>query len=245
MKEWDEQLRVWTRPWLSRKRQESVYYRLVREWIRLDRTQFHHVLQLMTPPIEKQSTNVRQPVSAGEQLMLTLRYLASGETQKSLAYQFWISRNLVCSIILEVCQAIYQVLKTTYLRMPNTTEEWRQIASDYFSQWQFPMCIGALDGKRVLVQKPANSGSKFYDYKGHFSMILLAVVDADYKFIYVDVGACGRASDGGVWDRCSLKRALEAQDNVLHIPQCNTLPFSDKQCPFILVGDDTFPLKSH
>ncbi|XP_045111040.1 uncharacterized protein LOC123504521 [Portunus trituberculatus] len=205
MRERDEQLRVWTRPWLSRRRQESVYFRLVRE------------LSLEDP----------------------------GETQKSLAYQFRISRNLVCSIIPEVCQAIYQVLKTTYLCMPNTTEEWRQIASDSFSQWQFPMCIGALDGKRVLVQKPANSSSKFYDYKGHFSMILLAMVDADYKFIYVDVGACGRASDGGVWDRCSLKRALEGQNNVLHIPQCNTLPFSDKQCPFVLVGDDAFPLKSH
>ncbi|XP_045126554.1 uncharacterized protein LOC123513458 [Portunus trituberculatus] len=138
MRERDEQPRVWTRPWLSRRRQESVYFRLVRElsledpgalreWIRLDRTQFHHVLQLVTPLIEKQSTNMRQPVSAGERLMLTLRYLASGETQKSLAYQFRISRNLVCSIIPEVCQAIYQVLKTTYLRMPNTTEEWRRL----------------------------------------------------------------------------------------------------------------------
>ncbi|MPC46873.1 hypothetical protein E2C01_040603 [Portunus trituberculatus] len=31
---------------------------------------------------------MRQPVSAGERMMITLRYLASGETQKSLAYQF-------------------------------------------------------------------------------------------------------------------------------------------------------------
>lgn len=95
--------------------------------------------------------------------------------------------------------------------MPSTIEEWRQIASDYFSQWQFPMCIGALDGKRILIKKKANTGSQFYDYKGHFSMILLALVDADYKFIYVDVGACGRAIDGDVWDRCSLKKALEIE----------------------------------
>lgn len=107
------------------------------------------------------------------------------------------------------------------------------------------MCIGALDGKRILLEKPANSGSQYYDYKGHFSMILLAVVDADYKFIYVDVGACGRASDGGVWDRCSMKQALELEDNVLHLPHSDHLPFSDKQCPFVLVGDDAFPLKSY
>lgn len=85
----------------------------------------------------------------------------SGETQKSLAYQFRVSRNLVCSIIPEVCQAIYQVQTPTYLKMPSTIEEWQQIASDYFSQWQFPMCIRALDRKRILVQKLANTGSQF------------------------------------------------------------------------------------
>ncbi|MPC79353.1 hypothetical protein E2C01_073876 [Portunus trituberculatus] len=43
----------------------------LREWIRLDRTQYQQVLRLVTPLIEKQGTNMRQPVSAGERLMLT------------------------------------------------------------------------------------------------------------------------------------------------------------------------------
>ncbi|MPD03998.1 hypothetical protein E2C01_099663 [Portunus trituberculatus] len=51
--------------------------RFTREWIRLDRTQYQHVLRLVTPLIEKLGTNMRQPVSAGEQLMLTLRCLAT------------------------------------------------------------------------------------------------------------------------------------------------------------------------
>ncbi|XP_045125985.1 uncharacterized protein LOC123513143 [Portunus trituberculatus] len=84
LRERDEPPRVWTRPWLSRRLQESVYFRLVRElsledpdllreWIRLDRTQYQHVLRLVTSLIEKQGTNMRQPVSAGERLMLTLK----------------------------------------------------------------------------------------------------------------------------------------------------------------------------
>lgn len=105
------------------------------------------------------------------------------------------------------------------------------------------MCIGALDGKRVLICKPPNSGSTFYDYKGHFSVILMALVDADCKFLYVDVGSCGRASDGGVWDRCSLKQGVEG--NMLAIPQPENIPFSDKQCPYVFVGDDAFPLKTY
>lgn len=117
------------------------------------------------------------------------------------------------------------------------------MASEFYTQWNFPMCIGALDGKRILIQKPPNSGSNFYDYKGHFSVIMVALVDADCKFLYVDVGACGRASDGGVWDRCTLKQAVEG--DLLNIPQRQNIPFSEKQCPYVFVGDDAFPLKEY
>lgn len=105
------------------------------------------------------------------------------------------------------------------------------------------MCIGALDGKRVLIAKPRNSGSDYYDYKGHFSLIMMALVDADYKFLYVDVGACGRASDGGVWDKCTLKTALE--NDSVNVPGVQNLPFSGRHCPYVIVGDDAFPLKTY
>ena len=49
------------------------------------------------------------------------------------------------------------------------------------------MCIGALDGKRVLISKPPHSGSEYYDYKGHFTLIMMALVDANYKFMCVNV----------------------------------------------------------
>lgn len=65
-------------------------------------------------------------------------------------------------------------------------------------------------------------------------MILMALVDADYKFLYVDVGACGRASDAGVWDNCTLKQAVEA--NMLDIPRPVELPYSDKICPICICG---------
>jgi len=41
--------------------------------------------------------------------------------------------------------------------------------------------LGALDGKHIRVQKPWNSGSFFYNYKQFFSVVLMAVVDADYR----------------------------------------------------------------
>ncbi|XP_045116824.1 uncharacterized protein LOC123507728 [Portunus trituberculatus] len=168
-------------------------------WTRLDKDQYHRLLELVTPLIAKSDTKMRKAVTAGERLTLTLRYLATGESQVSLAYQFCISHNLISSIIPSVCRAIYQVLQPQYLYLPRNQSEWQHVASQYYARWNFPMCIGVLDGKRVLISKPPCSGSEYYDYKGHFSLIMMALVDADYKFMYVDVGASGRASDAGVW----------------------------------------------
>jgi len=35
----------------------------------------------------------------------------------------------------------------------------------------------------------------FYNYKGDYSVVLLALVDAQLRFIYVDVGTNGRVSE--------------------------------------------------
>jgi hypothetical protein len=66
-------------------------------------------------------------------------------------------------------------------------------------RWNFPHFIGALDGKHVVIQKPENTVGEFYNYKGSKSTILMASVDANYCFIYVNVGCQGCISDGGVF----------------------------------------------
>ena len=48
--------------------------------------------------------------------------------------------------------------------------------------------MGALDGKHVQVIRPRNSGSAFYNYKGTYSVVLMAIVNTDYKFMTVSVG---------------------------------------------------------
>lgn len=76
------------------------------------------------------------------------------------------------------------------------------------------------------------SGSTFYNYKGSFSTILLALVDSNYCFTYIDVGAAGRESDGGVFARSSLTQAIEG--HALNMPN-----------NVIIVGDYAFPLKKY
>jgi len=102
------------------------------------------------------------------------------------------------------------------------------------------MCIGAMDGKHIVLKKPANTGSTYYNYKHTFSLQLLAVVDSQYRFLYVDAGCQGRIGDAGVFANSTLCTALAT--NSLHIPEPETIPSTDTTVPYVLVADDAFPL---
>lgn len=91
--------------------------------------------------------------------------------------------------------------------------------------------MGAIDGKHINIFAPDDS-SDYYNYKGSHSVILLALVDHDYCFSYVDIGTNGRASDGGVFQQSRLGTALER--NTLNLPEES-----------VIVGDAAFPLKTY
>ena len=100
-----------------------------------------------------------------------------------------------------------------------------------------------MDGKHVGIKCPAKSGSNFFNYKNFFSIVLFAIVDADYKFIYIDVGKNGRISDGGIFANTPIYNKLE--NGSLQLPDDESLPDRVKNFPFLLVGDEAFPLKSY
>lgn len=114
--------------------------------------------------------------------------------------------------------------------MPNTEEEWKTIEAGFNTKWNFPTCYGSIDGKHVEIRAPSNSGSEFFNYKKTSSIILLAIVDHNYCFSYINVGASGNASDGGVFKNCSIHEQLE-----------NGLLPEDG----VIVGDAAFPLKTY
>lgn len=128
--------------------------------------------------------------------------------------------------------------------IPQPTEEiWRKIAQDFEKLRGFPNCIGALDGKHFVIEAPANSGSIYYNYKHTFSIVLLALVDASYKFVAVEVGSYGRNSDGGIFACSNLGKRLE--NGTLNIPTGKNLPNSMTFAPYVIVGDEAFPLKTY
>lgn len=125
--------------------------------------------------------------------------------------------------------------------MPQSPEAWKTVADKYNEKWQFPNCVGAVDGKHVVMVAPPNAGSIYYNYKNTHSIVLMGIADAEYKLIYIDVGRPGRFADDGVFNQCSFGKAMDTDR--LNFPSPQALPGRTLPVPYALVADDAFALR--
>lgn len=169
------------------------------------------------------------------------RYLSTGDSYLTIALNFRTGISTVQAIIQRVCHAIWDILQPLYMPEPDT-EAWYAIAKGFEEKWQFPHCCGAIDGKHIVIQAPANSGTLYHNYKGTFSIVLLAVVDHNYCFTMVDIGSYGHHSDSGIFVNCAFgKRLYHGSMNIPPPKELTAMPELGPM-PFCIVGDEAFPL---
>lgn len=170
--------------------------------------------------------------------------MATGDSYPSLSYSFRVGVSTICEVIRDTCCVIWNQLQPQLLPVLEE-EELKTISKDFLQLWSLPNCIGAIDGKHVIMQAPCNTGSLYFSYKKSFSIILLAVCDAQYNFMYVDIGAYGSQSDGGVLNNSSFGKKLFSKE--LNIPPPQELPYcqTNIKIPHFFVGDEAFPLKEN
>nr|XP_055049571.1 uncharacterized protein LOC129435091 [Misgurnus anguillicaudatus] len=244
----------WVHPLNQRRPQQGDFYHLVAE-LRLD-SQRHHqyfrmsaekmdeLLSIIGHELTRKNTNYRSAIEPKQRLAVGLRYLASGDSMISLAFSYRLGHTTVMNSVHMVCAAIEKVMMQTFLPRP-TADSWKEIAQRFWEKWNFPNCLGALDGKHIVIQAPPLSGSQYFNYKKTFSIVLLALVDADYRFRCIQVGDFGRTSDGGVYAGSDLGREME--NKTLHVPPSTCLPGAAHlgDVPHVMVGDAAFPLKTY
>ena len=149
----------------------------------------------------------------------------------------------MCVCVRDVCQAIIEAYKDKCIQCPTTVAEWREISEDFRRRWNVPHACGAIDGKHVACRRPCNSGSLYFNYKGFFSIALMGLVDADYKFLWIDVGGYGHMSDAQILNASELNECLE--DNSIGLPAADPLPNDDRPTPYYILEDDAFGLRTY
>ena len=163
-------------------------------------------------------------------LLVPHRYLVTGDVMTTIAYNFRIGVSTARQLILDVCTAIWDALASIHLPVPSKAE-WHSIAEDFYVRWNFPNCIEAIDGKHIMIQCPSNSGSLFFNYKSYFSIVLLVVALADYRFVMVDIDAYGSSNDSRVLNHTALFKCLKKKK--LGIPPSKQLPNDTKKLVYL------------
>ncbi|XP_072167313.1 putative nuclease HARBI1 [Diadema setosum] len=227
--------RWWVRPWIARRPIYGQYEQLMEElrkenpadlksFLRVEPDLFFELVRQVGPRIEK-SAKGRAPLQPGLKLAITLRFLATGNSFRSLGFSFRVAHNTISIFIPEVCQAIVEEYRQEVFDTQSTPDEWRRKAKVFQDRWNFPHACGALDGKHVAIRKPAHSGSIYYNYKGYYSIVMLVLSDREYNALWADVGSPGSQSDCGIFNRSGLLRSLTS--GAIGFPPPEPLPNDD------------------
>lgn len=120
--------RRWVKDWIRQREIENTAQNLIRDlrkeednsfkqFFRTSPDQFDILLELIRPVISKRDTHLRKAISADARLAITLRYLSSGDSYRSLMLLFRVPHNTISGIVPETCKAIYMALCENYLKV--------------------------------------------------------------------------------------------------------------------------------
>ncbi|XP_049271370.1 uncharacterized protein LOC125758348 [Rhipicephalus sanguineus] len=118
-----------------------------------------------------------------------------------------------------------------------TEDEMARHIHEFEAVGVFRQGVGALDGYHFPISPPKKNATDYYNYKGCYSMILLALVDHRYRFRYINVGAPGRCHDSHVFGVLQLSKAIEGP--LFKAPLAR---IGGATVPPLILGDQAFPL---
>lgn len=155
-------------------------------------------------------------IHAKVKLAVFLEFVCSGASSAFVMSVYRISERSFYRIISLVSLAILNHLSPIVFPQMNR-DMWLMVAHDFQRFWAIPNCCGAIDGKHIIIHCPRNSGSFYYNYESSYSFVLMAVCDAQYRFIYIDVGGYGSQNDASIFNACTFGRRLD--ENQLDLPE--------------------------
>ncbi|KAL6421149.1 hypothetical protein ACFW04_013965 [Cataglyphis niger] len=178
--------------------------------------QFERLLELVQEPLTKRS--IREPLSPEHRLCILCKLLHGN---------FYVSKSTVSKVIRDTCKIIWDKLSPIYLPR-STMNDFKRYSRDFQELWNMPNYFEAIDGKHIVIQAPYNTGTSFFNYKKTFSILLMAI---------------GDANDGRVFKELAFEIAFD--NNEVEILDDSCLPGTDIKFPYYMVADETFPLKSY
>lgn len=125
--------RMWVKSWIQRRSLQGASQNLINElrmedpmnfknFFRMNVLQFEELLTKVAPIIKKQDTMMRPSISPEVRLQVVLRYLATGDSFKSLEFLYRLPKCTISCMLVETLEAIYVVLQE-YVKVRNLNSD--------------------------------------------------------------------------------------------------------------------------
>ena len=215
-----------------------------KQTFRVSRGTFQYILLRIRADIEKQVVT-EEPVSPECRLAICLYRLGRGDYLTTISEMTGLASPTICNITIEVSEAIVNNLWEDNVGkyFPSDEGEFLDKMVEMESLWQFPCCFGAIDGCHIPIKCPSGgreANKEYHNFKNFYSIVLMAIVDAKYRFIWASCGYPGNSHDSLIFKSTQLYSDI-TQGKV--IPNIAKEEVGAKIHPLIL-GDSAFPFKT-
>lgn len=160
-------------------------------FLRMPPAMFIEPLARLGPLITKEDSNYRNAIEPGLKLAMTIRNPATGDRYASMQFDFRVPHNTISLCVREVCQAIINEYKDECMQYPTTVEELRAVSSEFSRRWNVSHACVVLGVKHIACRRHRNR--------------LMGLVDADYKFLQINVGGYRHKSDAQIFNASEVK----------------------------------------
>ena len=202
------------------------------------------ILNKIKHVLERQ-TLVEQPIPPELRLAICLYRLGRGSYYFTIAEMSGLGLSTVCTITKEVSQAIIDFLwnESVTKYMPQSEQQFRNKIVDMEEMWQFPCCWAAIDGCHIPIKCPPGGQEackEYHNFKNFYSVVLMAMVDSHYRFIWGSYGYPGNSHDSIIFQSTDLWSKIQKGN---YLPQI-AKKVGSQDVPPLVVGDSAFPFTS-
>ena len=210
----------------------------------MSRGTFLYILERIRHDIAKE-TVTEEPISPELRLAVCLYRLGKGDYLATIGEMTGIAEPTVCLIVIEVSEAIVNNLWHDHVEslFPKTRKEFLDKMVEMESRWQFPCCFGAIDGCHVPIKCPAGgreSNKEYHNFKNFYSVVLMAIVDSQYRFTWASCGFPGNSHDSLIFQSTNLYSEIVKGNVIPSIAKKE----GDVEIPPVILGDSAFPFKT-
>ena len=215
-----------------------------KETFRLSRDTFNFILSKIRHDIEK-CVVAEEPICPEMRLAICLYKLSRGDYYYTISEMTGIGESTVIAIVNEVCQSIINNLWKDSVEnlFPKTEKDFNDSLNHMECEWQFKYAFCAIDGSHLPIKCPpggAEAMKQYHNFKNFYSVILLALVDSQYRFIWASIGAPGNTHDSTLFQSTNLWQRITDGE----VLSDYSFQRDNITIPPIILGDGAFPMRT-